>query len=275
MGLTKPKPGTVKVKVSKQQRLDVPKTTIKLSKNQTDVILPTSDEWIQRILTGEKNFEFRKYLIPPTVERIWFYVKVPFSCIAYVCETEPGVCRTSPTFVPLPTTGFGNDMFNTNHPSMKGFDYAYYMKSTYVIEEPIHLDEMKKLYGIGCAPRGMLYVPKKMQKEVWTGEKSRLATGQLTKVFDRGKRKEEVKVTFVTSVVKKPAITRAESLMDVDMDAGGDTDVEDEPPPQQQQPPAFQQRPRLAHKRGRSSMSMDLSMTSVTEFKSRVKRQRR
>lgn len=36
-----------------------------------DAILPMTDEYMQQIVRGEKTYEFRRYLIAPSVERIW------------------------------------------------------------------------------------------------------------------------------------------------------------------------------------------------------------
>ena len=34
---------------------------------RTDVVLPMTDDYMQQIVRGEKNYEFRKYRIAPTV----------------------------------------------------------------------------------------------------------------------------------------------------------------------------------------------------------------
>src|ERR1700683_4086318 len=66
---------------------------------RTDVILPMTvslvflpascapqvdmpqDDYMQQIIRGEKNYEFRRYLISPSVQRVWFYLNAPLSQI--------------------------------------------------------------------------------------------------------------------------------------------------------------------------------------------------
>ena len=44
-----------------QVQLSMPSTA------RTDVVLPMTDDYMQQIVRGEKNYEFRKYRIAPTV----------------------------------------------------------------------------------------------------------------------------------------------------------------------------------------------------------------
>lgn len=125
---------------------------------------------MQQIVRGEKNHEFRKYLIAPTVERIWFYLNAPLSHIAYICEIDPGRCR-NPGDVPLTEDGLGNKEFNERHKDWDKYDFAYRIRSVYKIRKPIRLQDLKSHYGIKGAPRGLVYVPEKIFEEVrWNAQ---------------------------------------------------------------------------------------------------------
>ncbi|KIM47399.1 hypothetical protein M413DRAFT_63141 [Hebeloma cylindrosporum] len=138
---------------------------------RTDVVLPMTDDYMQQIVRGEKNYEFRKYRIAPTVKRVWFYLTAPFSCISYVCEIDPAVTRNEgdPKLV---EDGLGNKEYNTFHVDWKGYDFAYRVRSVYKILEPITLAKMKSRYGCKGAPRGLIYLPEGIPKDVpWKSQK--------------------------------------------------------------------------------------------------------
>lgn len=42
-----------------------------------DAILAMQEPFMQQIVSGQKNHEFRRYRINPTVERVWFYRTAP------------------------------------------------------------------------------------------------------------------------------------------------------------------------------------------------------
>lgn len=102
---------------------------------------------MQNIVRGEKNFEFRRYQMPHTVERIWFYLNAPFSHIGYVCETDPARCRKEGD-EPLPEDGLGNKEFNEFHKDMDRYDYAYRIRSVYRLRKPLSLQTLKQHYGM-------------------------------------------------------------------------------------------------------------------------------
>lgn len=139
---------------------------------QTDVILPTqADPYMNQIISGEKNYEFRTYLIKPSVKRIWFYLTAPSSCIKYVCEI--GAARTrNAGDEPLDERCVGNKEFNENHKDWERYDFAYEILSVYELAEPLTLVNMRDRYGMKSAPRGMVYVPEVLVKDVaWDKQK--------------------------------------------------------------------------------------------------------
>jgi len=147
-----------------------------------------TDDYMQQIVRGEKNYEFRKYRIAPTVSivlpglkldtwslhevrRVWFYLYAPFSCISYVCEIDAAVTRNEGD-PKLPEDGIGNKEYSTFHNDWKGYDFAYRVRSVYKIIEPITLDKMKSRYGCKGAPRGLIYLPDRIPNNIpWKSQK--------------------------------------------------------------------------------------------------------
>jgi len=130
-----------------------------------DAILPMTDDYMQQIVRREKNYEFRRYEIAPSVKRIWFYLNAPISSLVYICEIDPPRTR-KPGDEPLPEDGLGNHEYNTRHKDWDRFDYAYRVRSVRQLKESIRLKEMKEVYGTKSAPRGLVYVPSMLSKAV-------------------------------------------------------------------------------------------------------------
>ncbi|KAJ7584369.1 hypothetical protein C8J56DRAFT_829673 [Mycena floridula] len=142
---------------------------------RTDALLPITDVYMQQIVRGEKNYEFRKYRMTHTVERIWFYITAPSSSIVYVCEIDPAVTREEGD-PKLPEDGLGNKEYNTFHEDWKGYDFAYRVHSVYKILEPITLAKMKSRYGYKGAPRGLSYLPEDIANDVpWKSQECIIA----------------------------------------------------------------------------------------------------
>ena len=116
------------------------------------------EPYMQQIANGEKTFEFRKYLIPASVQRIWFYRTAPHSSISHVCEISPARTR-SPGDAPLPDHGLGNREYNTRHRDWGGYDYAYEILSVYRLAHPLTLARLRAEHGMKSAPRGLVYTP--------------------------------------------------------------------------------------------------------------------
>lgn len=135
----------------------------------TDVILPMQDPYMTQIINGTKNYEFRKYHLRPSVQRIWFYRTAPHSSITHVCETQPARTR-NPDDPPLEENGLGNAEFNSRHKDWDGYDFAYKMVTVCELRRPITLREMKEVHGFRLAPRGMVYLPRSIYDGVDLGQ---------------------------------------------------------------------------------------------------------
>jgi len=55
--------------------------------------------------------------------------------------------------------GLGNKEFNDRHKDWEGYDFAYRIVSVRKLETPVMLKELKEEYGLGGAPRGLVYTP--------------------------------------------------------------------------------------------------------------------
>jgi len=137
------------------------------SRSTTDVILAIQDPYMNQIIDGTKNYEFRKYCLKRDVERIWFYRTAPHSAITHICEILPARTR-NPDDTPLEEDGLGNAEFNNRHKDWDDYDFAYKLLSVYELRKPISLAEMKDTYGFKSAPRSMVYLPQSIgTRVVW------------------------------------------------------------------------------------------------------------
>lgn len=128
---------------------------------------------MQQIVRGEKNYEFRRYLIASSVQRVWFYLNAPLSHIGYICGIDPARTRNAGDS-PLTEDGLGNKEFNERHRDWDGYDFAYRIISVYKLRSPIGLQEFKSHYGAKGAPRGLVYVPESILKDVIWSDQHRL-----------------------------------------------------------------------------------------------------
>lgn len=131
----------------------------------TDVILPMQDPYMDQIIDGTKNYEFRKYRLKPSVKRIWFYRTAPHSSITHVCEILPAQTRNTGD-PPLEENGLGNVEFNTRQKDWEGYDYAYKITSIYAINNPLPLADAMTYHGFKSAPRGLVYLPTSINRQV-------------------------------------------------------------------------------------------------------------
>ena len=136
-------------------------------------MLYLQDEYMQQIVRGEKNYEFRRYLIQPSVQRVWFYLNAPFSHVAYICEVDRARTRNEDDD-PLIEDGLGNKEFNQRYPDWDNYDFACRVRSVYRLRKPVALQELKSRYGMKGAPRGLVYVPGKLLEDIVWSDQERI-----------------------------------------------------------------------------------------------------
>ncbi|KAK2762746.1 hypothetical protein FQN54_000920 [Arachnomyces sp. PD_36] len=141
------------------------------SRLETDVILPMQDPYMDQIIDGTKNYEFRKYRLKPSVKRIWFYRTAPHSSITHICEILPARTRDAGD-PPLEENGLGNEEYNSRDKEYEGYDFAYKIVSVYAIKKPLSLLNMRESHGFKSAPRGLVYLPNSINQHIdWRGQK--------------------------------------------------------------------------------------------------------
>ncbi|KAJ5872663.1 uncharacterized protein N7529_005016 [Penicillium soppii] len=101
-------------------------------KSNTDIFMSIKPEHMRNIASRSKNHEYRSYLLPSNIQRIWFYTSSPVQCIEYVAHISQG---KRPGDVPE-DGGIGNIEFNE---SLKLSGYGYEILSLWKINEPISL----------------------------------------------------------------------------------------------------------------------------------------
>ncbi|EHK96384.1 hypothetical protein M7I_7883 [Glarea lozoyensis 74030] len=112
---------------------------------RTDILISIYPNHVANMLTRQKTHEFRKYLIPPTVSRIWIYETAPVSAIRYCAVIEPGI---QPGELPADDLeGLNNRIFNdgeTLKPGGSGSRYAYRIAELYRLGSEVSLEELRE-----------------------------------------------------------------------------------------------------------------------------------
>ncbi|KAF3390943.1 hypothetical protein DPV78_010924 [Talaromyces pinophilus] len=119
---------------------------------RTDIFMSIKPEHINNIATCAKNHEYRRYILPSSVRRIWFYTTAPFSRVEYVARISRGKV---PGEVPE-NGGIGNADFNAGRKLSK---YGYEILDLWKLKEPITLKQaISKGYMKG-PPQKYCWVP--------------------------------------------------------------------------------------------------------------------
>ncbi|KAB8257896.1 hypothetical protein BDV32DRAFT_151873 [Aspergillus pseudonomiae] len=123
--------------------------------NREDIFMSIKPEHMQNISTGAKNHEYRRYLLPSSVRRIWFYTTAPESRIAHVARVSHGKV---PGEVPE-NGGIGNEDFNAGKKVSK---YGYEILDLWRLKEPIRLKMALSEGYLNGAPQKYCWVPPKL-----------------------------------------------------------------------------------------------------------------
>lgn len=99
---------------------------------RADILMSIKPIHMSNIATCRKNHEYRKYLLPSSVHRIWFYTTAPVSSIQYVASVGRG---RKPGEVPE-DGGIGNEDFNAGRKESK---FGYEIQRLWRLCEPISL----------------------------------------------------------------------------------------------------------------------------------------
>lgn len=122
---------------------------------KADIIMSIKPEHMDNIARGVKNHEYRKYLLPRSIKRIWFYTSLPESCIRYVAQVSAG---REPGEVPE-DGGLGNDDFNAGKKVSK---YGYAIEKLWELDSPIPLSMGRNRGYLKAPPQKYNYAPKQL-----------------------------------------------------------------------------------------------------------------
>ncbi|MBR3362777.1 MAG: hypothetical protein IKG40_02500 [Bacilli bacterium] len=113
------------------------------------IFLSIKPEFTRKIESGEKNYEYRKYLPKENFELLYVYETVPTCSLKYILYIDRIVEYPNK----ISEKGFGNDDFNNG---LKKSKYAYHIKHVEKLDNPISLKTLKEKYGFS-APQSYAY----------------------------------------------------------------------------------------------------------------------
>ncbi|KAJ7286119.1 hypothetical protein C8J57DRAFT_657926 [Mycena rebaudengoi] len=151
---------------SAAQRKKPPKSTSATKK--TDILISIKNPHISNIVSQVKNHEFRKYLIPGAVERMWFYVSAPDQTLRYVAVISHGKAVGEIE----KEDGLGNAMFNAGL-IKDDATFAYEILELYQLHKPLPIADLTSSYGVS-PPQRYAYVPQALFDDVTWSEQEKL-----------------------------------------------------------------------------------------------------
>jgi len=132
------------------------------SETVTDVVLYIRPEHMTKIAVQTKNHDYRKYKLPDTVHRLWFFETEPVNAITFMATTgpakRPGEVHDS--------SGIGNDDFDAG---LKGCKFGYPIIQLYQFTDPLDRKTLKGKYGL--TPPTSHFVPPPWLPRDYTPEK--------------------------------------------------------------------------------------------------------
>lgn len=116
----------------------------------TDIVVSIYPKFTNLIITGEKNYEFRKYIPKRGVDRLWIYSSSPIRSLEYMAEIDKIVEFPQK----IVEKGIGNDDFNNG---LKKSKYAYHIKHLYRLSTSLSLERLRNEFEFS-APQSYFYL---------------------------------------------------------------------------------------------------------------------
>lgn len=113
------------------------------------IYLSIKPKFTKKIETGEKDYEFRKYIPKEEIDTLFVYETVPTCQLKYIIELGNIVEYPNK----INELGYGNADFNAG---LKQSKYAYEIKHVDLLENPICLKDLKDIYGF-APPQSYAY----------------------------------------------------------------------------------------------------------------------
>ena len=135
----------------------------------TDILISIYPKHVANILAHLKNHEFRTYLLPSTVQRLWIYETAPISAIRYCAVIEPG--KKPGEIAEDDLECLDNRKFNLGElPGKEGTNwYAYKIAEFYRLERTYTLEELKNEGWAKGAPQKYNFAPEEMVSQLKPG----------------------------------------------------------------------------------------------------------
>ncbi|KAK7054267.1 hypothetical protein R3P38DRAFT_3171879 [Favolaschia claudopus] len=137
-------------------------------KTKSDILISIMPLYMNRIVERTKDHEFRGYLIPKAVSRMWLYVSSPEQTLKYIAVVSHGKC---PGEIEN-QDGIGNADFNAGA-GVACRAYAYEIRELYELLEPLPLKQMQSQYGVSF-PQRYTYVLQRMIDDIVLEDQKRL-----------------------------------------------------------------------------------------------------
>lgn len=119
---------------------------------RSDVFISIRPEYVQQIVDGTKDHEFRTWKLPVTVCRIWIYVTKPESRLRYMACVGPAKERGQIE----DERGLGNAEFNRGE---GGASFAHEILELYELNNPVSLNRMRQNGWLEAPPQKFTFVP--------------------------------------------------------------------------------------------------------------------
>ncbi|MGD7009504.1 ASCH domain-containing protein [Metabacillus sp. 84] len=121
----------------------------------SNIMLSIQPQFVEKILSGEKRFEFRKVKAKLPPEKIIIYSTSPISQVIGEADVEKILIDTPENLWDLTSVHSGIDeMFFKNYYKNRNEAVAYELKNVTVYSEPKDLKE----FGINAAPQSFVYI---------------------------------------------------------------------------------------------------------------------
>lgn len=113
------------------------------------IYISIKPEFTKKIESGEKNYEYRKYIPKKEFDIVYVYETVPTCSLKYILTIDNIVEYPNK----ITETGYGNEDFNNG---LKKSKFAYHISKVYKLINPIPLKKLKKEFGF-TAPQSYAY----------------------------------------------------------------------------------------------------------------------
>ncbi|KAL0960899.1 hypothetical protein HGRIS_005908 [Hohenbuehelia grisea] len=147
-------------KISTPEKSRNRRTKASVETRKSDILISIKTPHITNIVARVKDHEFRKYLISPSVQRMWFYVSAPDQTLRYVAVVSHGKSVGEIEN----ENGLGNAAFNAGLKKDVA-KFAYEILELYQLHDPLPIASLTQTYGIS-PPQRYTYVPEALFNDV-------------------------------------------------------------------------------------------------------------